>query len=104
MATSIFVLTLGMTLKLKFLPSLDIQFATGNELYINSFTRMAPYFPGVAGGWIYVVYKNRPSPVSMVGKFHFEIFKIGYTFRLFSGKLEKNCDFFEFVHSTHDAQ
>jgi hypothetical protein len=75
MATSIFVATLFVTLKLKFLQSLDVQFATGNELYVNTFTRMAPYFPGVAGGWIYVMFKDRPSPVSTVGRTIFEIFK-----------------------------
>jgi hypothetical protein len=60
------VITLGAMLEQKFVPSFDMVFATMNELYVNPITRMAPYFPGVAGGWIYANLKDRPSLVSMV--------------------------------------
>jgi hypothetical protein len=60
-----FAVLFYISLKLNFVPSFDVVFATANEFYINSFARISPYFPGVAGGWLYTIY-NGKSPMSMV--------------------------------------
>jgi hypothetical protein len=65
LAGTMFAHLFYVTLQLNFVPSFDVLFATGQALYINPFTRMSPYFPGVAGGWIYANYKGK-SPMSKV--------------------------------------
>jgi hypothetical protein len=60
-----FVQLFYITLKVKLVLSYDVGIETMDSIYANSFTRISPYFSGIAGGWIYATYKGK-SPVSMV--------------------------------------
>jgi hypothetical protein len=60
-----FVQLFYITLKVKLTLSYDVSLETIDSVYTNSFTRISPYFSGIAGGWIYATYKGK-STVSMV--------------------------------------
>lgn len=46
------------TFKYKFLPSFDVLWGTGTELYIAPWTRVSPYCVGVACGWYLHSYRK----------------------------------------------
>jgi hypothetical protein len=65
LAGTMFVQLFYVILKVKLVLSYDVSFETIDSVYTNSFTRISPYFFGIAGGWIYATHKGK-SPVSMV--------------------------------------
>jgi hypothetical protein len=57
LAFSTFLINLHLTMKYQFLPSFDVLWGTGTELYIAPWVRISPYCVGVVCGWF--LNKNR---------------------------------------------
>lgn len=53
-----FAISSVLTFKHQFLPSFDVLWGTGTELYIAPWTRISPYCVGVACGWYLHSYRK----------------------------------------------
>lgn len=67
LSISTFIVNLHLTLKHQFLPSFDVLWGTGTELYIAPWVRISPYCVGVVCGW----YLNRNRGSFQVSKVSF---------------------------------
>lgn len=53
------LLVLAIAIKVKFTPAYDVMHMLGEALYISPWSRIVPYFVGVAAGWVLFTAKGK---------------------------------------------